>query len=207
MSCSRNPSYLEQTLESIPAEFQIEIFYQGNKDDIAKYNVPVIEVSSPYSKDDIQRNAQFNYATILLNSKDCLIIEDDVFFSLNFQQHINLLKEDLSILTSRYALALYSCYTWTNSNENQIRLCSYPLEGFYGTQAMLYDQKTARNFGEYLMSNIGFEAYDLALKTYINFIDTEVKLFASTRSLVQHIGEKTSGLGHFHQTSNYIGDI
>jgi hypothetical protein len=205
MSCSRSPSYLERTLESIPSDFDIEIFYQGDSAELSHLNVKVIEVSSPYAKDDVQRNAQFNYATILLNSKECLIIEDDVFFSSNFKHHIDLLKNQINFLNTKYAIALYSCYTWTLVNEDEVKLCEYPMESFYGTQAMLYDIEMARNFGEHLMNNIGLEAYDMALKTFINISNNQVKLFASTRSLVQHIGEKTSGLGHFHQTSNYIG--
>jgi hypothetical protein len=78
---------------------------------------------------------------------------------------------------------------------------------FYGTQAMLYDIETARGFGEYLAQNIGREPYDLALKTYIKEVDPEVVLYASKLSLVQHIGDVSTGLGNGHKCFNFVDDV
>jgi hypothetical protein len=71
---------------------------------------------------------------------------------------------------------------------------------------MLYDIETARGFGEYLAQNIGKEPYDLALKTYIKEVDPEVILYASKYSLVQHIGDISTGLGGGHKTGHFIDE-
>lgn len=210
MSCSRTPSYLKDTLSTIDPCFDIEIFYQGSKDEINDINVDIFEVDKPHDIQFVHNNSQYNYAYILLNSRNNLIVEDDVYFSKNFASYLRILEEDIKYhienVSERYAIALYSCYNWTHDLSDRPRLTAYPIDGFYGTQAMLYDEYTARNFGAYLMQNIGVEAYDMALKSYINNEDRSVSLMASTRSLVQHIGETTSGLGFFHQSSNYIGE-
>ena len=200
MSCDRDPSYLSKTVESIPEFFNIEVFYQGDPSDIQSDRYKIIQVDRPYT--DVQRNAQYNYSYILKNSKNSFIIEDDVNFSQTFLQDFQLVLSELQPF-SKYAVAIYSCYTWTKNTNNHIRLTNYPLRDFYGTQAMLYDHETSKNFGEFLYNNIGLEPYDMALKSYINLFDKEVKLLASTRSLVQHIGEQTTGLGFFHQSATY----
>jgi hypothetical protein len=209
MSCSRYPSYLRDTLSTIDPSLDLEIFYQGSKDELSDIDADVFEVDRPHDIQLVHNNSQYNYAYILLNSTNNLIVEDDVYFSKNFVNYLRGLEEDINYhvknVSERYAIALYSCYNWTHDSSDRPRLTPYPVDGFYGTQAMLYDEYTARNFGIYLMENIGVEAYDMALKSYINNEDQSVSLMASTRSLVQHIGEKTTGLGFFHQSSNYIG--
>jgi hypothetical protein len=208
MSCTRNPSYLRDTIATIPQDLSIEIFYQGDINEINDITFDKKEIQRFTDPQFVHQNSQYNYAYILQLSKNYLIVEDDIIFSNNFLTHLNYILSDLELfkkeVSERYAVALYSCYRWTDDYTDRVRLCEYPLDSFYGTQAMLYDEYTAKNFGDYLMNNIGVEAYDLALKSYINKVDPSVKLLASTRSIVQHNGQTTSGLGFFHQAANYI---
>lgn len=195
ISCERNPSFLGETLSYIPDSYSIEIFFQGNY--TQDYNADIFNVDIKY--DNIYKNSQFNYATALLESKSGLIIEDDVYLSRNFKFFLDKIQEELYEI-DRYAVALYSCYEWPT--KNPIGIIEYPVDNFYGTQAMLYDEITAREFGKFLMSRIGVEPYDLALKSYIKE-NPDIVLLASTSSIVQHIGHTSTGLGFYHQAGNF----
>lgn len=203
MSCKREPSYLAKTLSSIPSGFNVEVFYQGDISDLEIDNATIYQIRFIDNPTFVHNNSQFNYASILLRTKCGLIVEDDVFFSPGFADHLQTLIASLEAGPSGcqdYAIALYSCYNW---GREDIGVVKYPLDSFYGTQAMLYDLKTAREFGHFLMGRVGYEPYDLALKSFVAQ-SPSTSLFASTRSLVQHIGESTSGLGFFHQSGNFI---
>jgi GR25 family glycosyltransferase involved in LPS biosynthesis len=158
-----------------------------------------VPVDKKYKQDPTRhRDSQYNYSIALRQTVDGLIIEDDVKLSKDFNEHLEKVKSNIP--TSRYAVALYSCYQWNKDLEK------YPIDMFYGTQAMLYDIETARGFGEYLAQNIGKEPYDLALKTYIKKVDPEVILYATKYSLVQHIGDISTGLGGGHKTGHFIDE-
>lgn len=204
MSCDRDPSYLNDTISSIPSNFNIELFYQGDISKLKFDNIKIFQIRFVDDRSLVHRNSQFNYASILLRTKCGFIVEDDIFFSQNFNTHIENIYESLRnrelIETSEYAVALYSCYNW---GREDVDLIDYPSDGFYGTQAMIYSLKTAREFGHFLMGRIGKEPYDLALKSFLSE-NPGTSLFASTRSLVQHIGQSTSGLGFFHQAPNFV---
>jgi len=203
LTCDRQPSYLSDTVATIPVEYAIQYIAQGQI--IQPRAGDLVPVDRKYKQDPTRhRDSQYNYAVALLQTKDGLIIEDDVKLCKNFDWE---LEERLAeIPTKRYAMALYSCYNWEGySDYNEI--AKYPVDMFYGTQAMVFDLKTAREFGAYLLKNIGKEPYDLALKTFIKTVNLEVGLYVSKMSLVQHIGDISTGLGNGHQTFNFIDDL
>jgi hypothetical protein len=203
LTCDRTPSYLADTVDTIPEDYHIQYVSQGQI--VQPRAGDLVPVDKKYKQDATRhRDSQYNYAIALLNTKDGLIIEDDVQLSRKFDQYLNKVKSDIP--TPRYALALYSCYNW-NHISNGLTIAEYPIDSFYGTQAMLYDIETARGFGEYLAQNIGKEPYDLALKTYIKEVDPEVVLYASKLSLVQHIGDISTGLGNNHKAFNFTDDV
>ena len=223
MTCDRQPSYLSQTLETLPPDFPVELFFQTDSESDINFNGRVVKVDKPYKNDATPfRNSQYNYAKTLIGSTSGLIIEDDVRFGKKFGPYLGKIKE--SIVTNkleRYAIALYSWRNWEynyklgrhgeNPSAPVHPLVTYPIDWFWCTQGMLYDLETARKFGEYLLDNIGKEAYDVALRTYIRNVAPSTRLLAATYSLVQHIGVVTTGLGiQFHSTDNFIdllGDI
>jgi len=203
LTCDRQPSYLAETVATIPEEYTIQYISQGQI--VQPRAGDLVPVDKKYKQDPTRhRDSQYNYSVALRQTVDGLIIEDDVHLSRNFDQHLEKIKSDIPTL--RYAVALYSCYNW-NYVSNNSTIAEYPIDNFYGTQAMLYDLETARGFGEYLVQNIGKEPYDLALKTYIKEINPDVVLYASKASLVQHIGDISTGLGGQHKTGNFIDQI
>lgn len=203
MTSKRPVMYLEQTVKTIPKSFDVEYVVQGD----VKVPRPgmITKVHRLYAKDETRhRDAGFNYAMALLSTSSGFIIEDDIIFCKNFEMIYENMRKQLP--EGKYAIALYACYNW---GANQGILAKYPVDDFYGTQAMVYDKKTAENFGEYLLGNLETvqEPYDMALKRFIKEIDPEVKLYATTLSLVQHMGTVSTGLGNGHQTSNFVDDI
>lgn len=202
LTCDRTPSYLADTVATIPEDYHIQYVSQGQI--IQPRAGDLVPVDKKYKQDPTKhRDSQYNYSVALRQTTDGLIIEDDVKLCRKFDQYLDKIKSDIP--TKRYALALYSCYNWNGYSDYE-HIAKYPIDMFYGTQAMLYDIETARGFGEYLAQNIGKEPYDLALKTYIREIDPEVVLYATTKSLVQHMGVNTTGLGYHHQCFNFIDD-
>ncbi len=206
VSCDRQPSYLKQTVESIPENFNIEIFYQGDSRDLNLDKCKIIEID--YVSDDVYTNAQYNYYNALLRSKDKFIIEDDVIFSSRFNEFASILFPILENFyneedTKTFAIALYSCYDWGTTGD--IFYIEYPVERFYGLQSMIYSKNFAENFGEHIKNNLGVEPHDFAIKTWINSSDEKPNLLASPHSLVQHIGEVSTGLGYCHKAGNFVG--
>jgi len=202
LTCDRQPSYLSDTVATIPEDYHIQYISQGQI--IQPRAGDLVPVDKKYKQDETRhRDSQYNYSVALRQTVDGLIIEDDVKLCRNFD--IELEQRLAEITTEKYAFALYSCYNWEGYSDYN-KIAKYPIDMFYGTQAMLYDIETARGFGEYLAQNIGKEPYDLALKTYIKEVDPEVVLYASKLSLVQHIGDISTGLGNGHQCFNFIDE-
>jgi hypothetical protein len=203
LTCDRQPSYLADTVATIPEDYAIQYVAQGQI--VQPRAGDLVPVDKKYKQDETRhRDSQYNYARALLTTKDGLIIEDDVKLSRYFDKALD--EVIRNIPTPRYAVALYSCYNWTQDNFNEV-IAKYPIDMFYGTQAMLYDIETAREFGAYLLENIGKEPYDLALKTFIKTVNPEVILYASKLSLVQHMGDVSTGLGNGHQCFNFLDDV
>lgn len=203
LTCDRQPSYLADTVATIPEDYVIQYVAQGQI--VQPRAGDLIPVDKKYKQDETRhRDSQYNYARALFTTKDGLIIEDDVKLSRYFDKALNEIIKNIP--TPRYAVALYSCYNWTQDNFNEV-IAKYPIDMFYGTQAMLYDIDTVREFGAYLLKNIGKEPYDLALKTFIKTVNPEVVLYASKLSLVQHMGDISTGLGNGHQCFNFLDDV
>ena len=202
LTCDRQPSYLSDTVATIPEDYHIQYVSQGQI--IQPRAGDLVPVDKKYKQDPTRhRDSQYNYSIALRQTVDGLIIEDDVRLCNKFD--IELEQRLAEIPTKRYVIALYSCYNWGGYSDYD-KIAKYPVDMFYGTQAMLYDLETARGFGEYLAQNIGKEPYDLALKTYIKEVDPEVILYASKLSLVQHIGDISTGLGGQHKTGHFIDE-
>jgi len=196
MTCEDRTQYLGSTIDQLDQQgIKYDIYYQGKA-----HKKGTIKVTKPY--DSVQLNAQYNYAMILINSRNDIIIEDDVQICNNFKVRCMDYLEPYQAQNSRYAIAMYSCYNWNNS---LTLLTEYPLMDFYGTQAMMYDQETRIGFGQYLLEHLGEQPYDLALKIYLE--KTNTPLLATKHSLVQHMGVKTTGLGHHHQAFNFIDNL
>jgi hypothetical protein len=203
LTCDRQPSYLADTVATIPEEYVIQYIAQGQI--VQPRAGDLVPVDKKYKQDPTRhRDSQYNYSIALRQTVDGLIIEDDVKLCKNF--NFELEQRLAEIDTERYVMALYSCYNWEGYSDYD-KIAKYPVDMFYGTQAMVFDIETAKEFGAYLLDNIGREPYDLALKTFIKTVNPEVILYASKMSLVQHIGDISTGLGNGHQCFNFIDDL
>ena len=197
MSCEGR-DYLPKTIESTN-DLEIKIFYQG-KNMTGLGNIEIEETKKPYT--EVQLNAQWHYSYILQNAKhnndSIILIEDDVKLSKNFNNYIEQVKPELP---ERYILALYTPYPHFISS---LEIVEYGIDGFYGTQAMMYDIITSEELGKHILENIGKEPYDLAIKTYCK--KNNIPLLTLTYSLVEHIGDISTGLGGGHKAGRFIDD-
>ena len=193
----REPSYLNQTTTWISENSILKprVVMQG-----VMWNGRITTIK-PF--DDVQHNARYNYAHALIASEG-LVLEDDVQICRYFDKHLlevqNLVKERG---LDRYIVALYSCYSW---GKTDLKVVDYPVERFYGTQAMLMDGQTAKELGRWILKRLHIESepHDFAIKSYCKATGTP--LLASSYSLVQHLGKVTTGLGKFHRCHNFIDD-
>jgi len=202
LTCDRQPSYLADTVATIPEDYHIQYVSQGQI--VQPRAGDLVPVDKKYKKDLTRhRDSQYNYSIALRQTTDGIIIEDDVRLCNKFD--IELEQRLAEIPTKRYVIALYSCYNWGGYSDYD-KIAKYPVDMFYGTQAMVFDIETAKEFGVYLLDNIGREPYDLALKTFLKTVNPEVILYASKMSLVQHIGDISTGLGNGHQCFNFIDE-
>lgn len=209
VSCAREPSYLAETLRGFTdPEIEVEIFYQSKEhpgeipalQEQYAFSIPRVYLTEKMY-DKAQLNGQYNYAETLLNTKDGLILEDDVQVSKNF---VSYLKEiERLIPDERSIVTLYSRKQWRDSGK--LELIKLAPSHFRNTQAMFYPVPVARAFGQHILDHFGTEPYDHAVGTFCRL--NGVKLFAASYSLVQHIGRVTTGLGYHHQSKNFADDF
>ena len=135
------------------------------------------------------------------------ICEDDVVFRDGFLPKlcdtIRQMIEEAAL--SNHVLAAYAAYDFeTNPSLYRRTLyCSYYAPSFYGTQCMYYSKGVVPALRQYL--------YDRGIRTEGPPGDMIIKefciehnnLYACTRSLVQHVGARSTGLGHHHQSPTF----
>lgn len=186
MTCEREPSYLDSTVaklkeQNIPHKF----IHQP------------LQTPAPYP--DVQHNSRLNYAMTVLHS-DGLVIEDDVEICKNFMDRAT---QAVHEMPEPGILALYSAYPWPRS-QGKVELFPYPSDKFFGTQAMYYSEEYRVKFAEWVLSrlHIEHEPYDFAVESFCE--EFGVPLYGLTYSLVQHMGDVTTGLGYHHRAVNFI---
>ena len=135
------------------------------------------------------------------------ICEDDVIFRENF---IECLLETINDLQSRektdeYVIALYSAFPYQRrkSLEESELYRNYPADTYYGTQCVYYPPKVRSEIAD-LVHAEGVENYqapgDMLVKKYC--IEHQ-NLYSAARSLAQHVGGTSTGLGGFHESPTF----
>lgn len=203
MSCEGR-NYLDTTLASLPAGAEVTVFYQYDTVPLERDDVSIVNHAklSPLARE----NAAWNYAYILENGTpyrgQVLILEDDVQCCRNFQARVD---EVIDRIPAPGITALYACYHWQNPG-TPLRVVPYPINDFYGTQAMLFNAAVAPTAAEYVRAHMYDRAqYDMQLKEVC--WQNRIPLYAAGYSLVQHIGAETTGMSaHLHQADNFIDD-
>jgi len=161
---------------------------------------------------EVRRRFTFNYSRCLAHFADggegLCVCEDDVLYAEGFW---GLLQETVSEVEARlreYVLALYAMADYgADPSLRRGRLYSaYPAGLFFGTQGMYYPAAVIREQASRLRDVGLHEASppgDLVIR---DFCDERGYLYVARRSLVQHIGRVSTGLGNFHRSSTFHGD-
>lgn len=189
MTCDREPSYIDSTVA-------------GLKEQNISYCTVHQPSQTPAPYPDIQHNARLNYAMTILHSEG-LVIEDDVEVCKDFMSRVTQAIEDMP---EPGILALYSAYSFPR-RDGKVEIVDYPVDTFFGTQAMYFPEEHRVRFAEWVLSrlHIEHEPYDFAVKSYCK--EYGVPLYGLSYSLVQHMGVVTTGLGHHHRAVNYIDNV
>lgn len=162
----------------------------------------------------VRHRATWNYwRTLVLGSRTptrdgLLVFEDDITLAQGWERRLYDAIEQIDgeQVGRRYVLTLYKPRARLPSPSDK-RTCyvPYPVEQFYGTQAVYYPQAIRADFANYLKAN-GVDAYripyDLVLKEFLK--EAGIPLFATFPCLAQHIGEISTGLSaHFHRARRF----
>jgi len=159
----------------------------------------------------VRHRATWNYYRCLTcqgrGKRGSLILEDDVNFALGWCKRLDRTITALERLyNSGFVLSLYD--PWGYGCETSRLYVEYERENFFGTQGMYFPAETQDGFARYLkahgvVANEGH--YDHLLRDYA--LEEGLLIFASTPSLVQHMGTKTTGLGSWHYAPNFVEDV
>jgi alpha 1,2-mannosyltransferase len=216
---ARKKGYIDSLLPDIPIRSRIRLvvgspesrFLERHRLD-PRYEI--VEMPAEdwllYEGTNVHHRATFNYwrcLTFGLSSSEStglLVLEDDVRAAQHWAQRLEeTLRQIEPRFGQRFVLALYSPYG--RPHEPGLLYTPYPNRSFYGTQAMYYPQSVRQGFAAYLKINgveLNRAPYDLLLGGYL---DSEgIPLLATSPSLFQHVGARSTGLGLlFHQAPDF----
>jgi hypothetical protein len=216
LTVNRQPQYIHQTLASLfaadPTVHHVDhISIMVGSDDasyLSRYDhhkkFRIATLSSPESEKlkswRVQQRFNHNYyrcLSIPLDGKRGIIVcEDDIIFRDSFLVRLLDTIHEMEIIhnLSDYALAIFSAYDFENDQSfyRGKLYCSYGYE-FYGTPCMYYPSKTARLLADFIKSH-GVDVYEEPGDMLVKRLYGE-KMYACSRSLAQHVGEISTGLG------------
>lgn len=222
----REENYLAATLNSLSSEYPIRddqpvFLVIGSPETayLALYRshpgVIVVEMgpnSWAWIKDNkLRHRATWNYHRCLTQCVDgergTLILEDDVRFACGWRLRLDRTLAALeNRFGSRFVLSIYDAQNCT-SKESPL-YAEYTRESFFGTQGVYYPARVRQGFSKYLRT-AGVIAnknhYDYLLRDYL--IQEDIPLFATSPSLIQHMGRNTTGLGVWHEAPGFIEDV
>ena len=229
MSVAREPAYIHQTLASLfmsdrlvqsaPVHVMVggaDVSYladYSHHPNLIVHPLPAGETDK-VSSWGVHRRHAYNYHRCLAmpgdDSPGLCVCEDDVVFKPGFLAKLaaTIAEMEQNCGLNRYVLAAYAA-----SRPDTARLlpsgssfCKYPEENYYGTQCMYYPRAVLDELAPYF--------YDQAVEQTVAPSDMMIKafcqqtsnLFACKRSLVQHIGRTTTGLGDFHTSPTFAAE-
>lgn len=160
----------------------------------------------------IRYNAQKNYINALtvptskvneVGKKYRLILEDDVQASVNTKLALEVYLNKVKAVEGDkpFILTLYTPYI---NNVPKMEVYKMDVNAFYGLQACLFSESICEDFAKYIEDNLCKEPHDFLIKDFCKI--NNIPLYAVSHSLFQHIGVKTTGLGHHHTASNFLDD-
>lgn len=226
-TCDREEMYLNKTLRYLAdaGEREPVIQYAGENVEAIYAQVenldweikggisPSIFVKFEFNADaDVRKKAQENYIEALTVDKYPvrngyrLILEDDVMASASLGRilaHYIAQIEEVEC-GKPFILSLYTPYFKFPLNEvSPIRLLD--INQFYGLQACLFSNKLCEKFADYIKEHLCEQPHDFLIKDFCR--EQGINIYGASHSLFQHIGVKTTGLGHHHTTNNFFDDV
>ena len=159
---------------------------------------------------NVFHRASWNYYRCLAQcakgARGTLIFEDDVQFARGWRSRLDC---TLIALEERYGadfvLAVYAPFAFAVHGQLYAK---YPRAKFFGTQGVYYTARTRVGFAKYLKKRglvANEDGYDHLLRDYL--LKEDLPLLATTPSLIQHVGETTTGLGVWHRAPNFVEDV
>jgi hypothetical protein len=226
MTIDRTPCYLSETLASMfkadPSinEFEEILLMHGSP---TTQTTPVVLSGrvplkmrtmcqrewNEVAEYSVHRRFCANYARCLAtisNRRGIVVCEDDIVFAPNFLKNVlRTLNEIFATGVEDFALSAYFGTTRTSdfgcpAGEHFSR---YPPHRFFGTQFMFYTRGVATVLQARMLEDGVHRARmpgDLLIAEYFRQHDA---LFITARSLVQHIGVASTGLGQFHRAPDF----
>ncbi len=222
----REERYLDATLTSLSSEYPIRrdqpVFLVVGSPVTTHLDcyrsqpgVTVVEMGPnawAWIKDNkLRHRATWNYHRCLTQhtggDRGTLILEDDVRFACGWRLRLDMTLAALeSRYGSRFVLTIYDPHRC--DPRESLLYAEYPSEIFTGTQGVYYPSGVRQDFAKYLRINgviANKDHYDYLLRDYL--IKEDIPLFATTPSLIQHMGRNTTGLGVWHQAPGFVEDV
>ena len=225
----RQENYLESTLnslssdQSISSDFPVslvvgspEITYLERY--LSQPGISVIEMG-PHTWAWIKNNltlhrATWNYYRCLTypvgGTRGTLIFEDDVQFARGWRTRLeNTLFALEKTYGSDFVLALYTpSVSALKENAISSLYINYPYDRFFGVQGVYYPAKIRQSYTKHLKLHgvVGNEDHcDVILRKYLRQFN--IPLFATSPSLIQHIGKTSEIQNRWHKASNFFEDV
>jgi len=222
----REEKYLDATLNSLSFEYPIRnnqpvflVVGSPQTTHLTPYiphpGVIIIEMG-PHSwawirNNKLRHRATWNYHRCLTQcaggERGTLIFEDDIKFARGWRLRLDMTIASLeTCLGSRFVLTVYD--PWNHVCGENCLYAEYPRKQFTGTQGVYYPARVRQDFAKYLRTNgviANKDHYDYLLRDYL--LQEDIPLFATSPSLIQHMGGNTTGLGVWHEAPGFMEDV
>jgi hypothetical protein len=162
----------------------------------------------------VHHRATWNYWRCLVlgpterRARGLTVFEDDVILANGWLEHLRSAVTNLEAKHDEtFVLALYSPHRVNPGADFNEFTVPYPESIFFGTQAMYFPNEVRKGFARFLKVH-GVQRdrrpYDLLLRDYLRLSATPLAL--TYPCLAQHVGRRSTGLGRFHQSSQFKGN-
>jgi hypothetical protein len=229
MSVPREPVYIHQTLASLfmsdPLVHKTRIHVMVDAPDAAYLenyaHHPNLTVQ-PLTPTEVEQTEAYwvhrrhahNYHRCLAMSCEghsgLCICEDDLVFRHGFLTKLvaTIAQLEVEHPLEKYVLAAYAPYDFgLDRAAGRIQsFCGYPAAGFYGNQCLYYPRTVLDDLAPLFYEQAVRRAVapsDMVVKEYCR---QSAVLYACTRSLAQHVGRVTTGLGNFHDSPTFAAE-
>ena len=222
----RDDKYLDETLTSLSSEYPIcrdqPVFLVVGSPNTtyldcyrSRPGIVIVEMGPNawawIKNNNLRHRATWNYHRCLTQctggERGTLILEDDVRFARGWRLRLEKILIGLeSRFGSKFVLTIYDPYDW-QPKESRL-YAEYPRARFTGTQGVYYPSEIRQGFAKYLRVTgviANKNHYDLLLRDYL--VQEDLPLFATSPSLLQHMGKNTTGLGSWHQAPGFIENV